>query len=743
MADVAAPARRGVKEPPRIARRRVSGAQIYNTSAVALAVLLPLSLTIVQWERERTRTDLEARTQFEFRARETTEAIRGRMLAYEQLLRGAAALVANDPRVTREDWRDYARLLQIPNAHPGVVAVVYAPLVAANRLDEFVADIRNADMADYRIWPPAVRPSLAPALYIEPYSEANLRALGFDLYSEPTRAAALDIARDTGRPTLSGPIDLTQDPADSGGQGVAMYAPVYRRGADPGALEQRRTALVGFVGAAIRASDLIDDLLASRHKLDLQLFDGKPNAPTAPLAQRNSRTPASPIPKLTTEFQLELGNRTWTLSYASTPEFERLTESDRPELVLVSGLLLSGALIALIWSLASTRNRALRLARSMTAELRVKQEALKESEERLGLALQGSDLALFDWDLSTGNVRLSERWSALLGDAPHATTITMTDLNRLVHPDDLPRLQRELNAVLNGESEIYEVEHRVKNRAGEWVWILSRAKVAERDAGGRPVRITGTNSDITARKLVEQMKTDFVATVSHELRTPLTVIVGALGLLKEELTAPTPEQKMMLGMASENSARLQSLVNDMLDFEKITSGAAAFDVQPVALAPFVARALDLNRGYADRFKVRYELSGPLPAVSLQADPERLTQVLTNLLSNAAKFSPEGAVVTVDAAVTDDWVRVSVTDRGPGVPAGFRARIFEKFAQADSSDARRKGGTGLGLSISKAIVEKLGGRIGFESEPGQGATFYFELPRTQEPPQASRARFDVT
>jgi signal transduction histidine kinase len=203
-------------------------------------------------------------------------------------------------------------------------------------------------------------------------------------------------------------------------------------------------------------------------------------------------------------------------------------------------------------------------------------------------------------------------------------------------------------------------------------------------------------------------------------------------LLKEELTAPTPEQKMMLGMACENSARLQSLVNDMLDFEKITSGAAAFNLQPVALVPLLQRALDLNRVYADRYKVRYELRNPLPPVSLQADPDRLTQVLTNLLSNAAKFSPEGAAVSVAANVADGWVRVSVADRGPGVPSAFRARIFEKFAQADSSDARQKGGTGLGLSISKAIIEKLGGRIGYESQPGQGATFYFELPLTQEP-----------
>ena len=124
----------------------------------------------------------------------------------------------------------------------------------------------------------------------------------------------------------------------------------------------------------------------------------------------------------------------------------------------------------------------------------------------------------------------------------------------------------------------------------------------------------------------------------------------------------------------------------------------------------------------------YQLVGPLPVVSVHADPERLTQVLTNLLSNAAKFSPEGAAVTVSAQQHGSWIRVSVTDRGPGIPVEFRSRIFQKFAQADASDGRQKGGTGLGLSICKAILDNLGGRIGYDSEPGHGATFYFELRR---------------
>jgi signal transduction histidine kinase len=185
---------------------------------------------------------------------------------------------------------------------------------------------------------------------------------------------------------------------------------------------------------------------------------------------------------------------------------------------------------------------------------------------------------------------------------------------------------------------------------------------------------------------------------------------------------------MFLDMAQQNSDRLAALINDVLAIEKIESGSIDLPLAPVAIGPLVERAVTLNAPYARQFDVRFELHRPLPAASVSGDADRLMQVMTNLLSNAAKFSPAGAVVLVECTVRDRVVRVAVTDRGPGIPEEFRRRIFHKFAQADSGDTRQKGGTGLGLAICKAIVESLGGTIGYASAPGQGATFYFDLPR---------------
>lgn len=238
----------------------------------------------------------------------------------------------------------------------------------------------------------------------------------------------------------------------------------------------------------------------------------------------------------------------------------------------------------------------------------------------------------------------------------------------------------------------------------------------------------------------ERLKNEFISTVSHELRTPLTSIRGSLGLLAGGVAGNLPPQAhSLIDIALSNSERLVRLINDLLDIEKIESGKMVFRLEPLEIGPLVAQAVAGTTAYAGQLGVRISLEDRAPAARVLADPDRLTQVLANLLSNAAKFSPAGARVEVLITRDQGSVRVAVTDRGPGIADDFRHRIFQKFAQADSSDTRQKGGTGLGLSISKAIIDRHGGDIGFDSRPGQGTTFFFLLPEWQPAPVEQRPR----
>jgi signal transduction histidine kinase len=236
----------------------------------------------------------------------------------------------------------------------------------------------------------------------------------------------------------------------------------------------------------------------------------------------------------------------------------------------------------------------------------------------------------------------------------------------------------------------------------------------------------GAQDELTEGRRLEQAKNEFISIVSHEVRTPLTSIHGALNLLKFGLGGQLNDQgRQLLDVAYRNSQRLVRLVTDILDLQKIESGAMTFNMRPIEVRPFLAQALEAGQGFASQFGVRLSLASAALGAHVRADSDRLMQVMDNLLSNAAKFSPADGLVTVSAERLHDRIRIAVRDRGPGIPEDFRGRIFTRFAQADASGARD--GCGLGLSISKAIVEQLGGQLDFESAVGEGTSFFFDLP----------------
>ena len=255
--------------------------------------------------------------------------------------------------------------------------------------------------------------------------------------------------------------------------------------------------------------------------------------------------------------------------------------------------------------------------------------------------------------------------------------------------------------------------------------------ISEMRIGSRRLFI-GIIRDLSSRQEIEQLKSGFVSTVSHELRTPLTSISGSLGLLAGGVAGALPgKAARLIDIAKLNCERLVRLINDILDLERAESGRLELRLAAQRLKPIVQQAIDANRAYAQNFGATIELAADSDDASVLVDHDRLVQVLTNILSNAAKFSPRGGAISVAIRADADSVRVSVRDRGPGIAPEFQPRIFQRFAQADSSDSRAKGGTGLGLSIAKTIMERLGGSIGFDSTPGEGATFYITLPMRQE------------
>jgi signal transduction histidine kinase/DNA-binding response OmpR family regulator len=262
------------------------------------------------------------------------------------------------------------------------------------------------------------------------------------------------------------------------------------------------------------------------------------------------------------------------------------------------------------------------------------------------------------------------------------------------------------------------------------VWITALRNDQAEIIGYLLIGTDNTAAHLAAmeRERIVRLKDEFVATVSHELRTPLTSIVATLGLLTSsaagKLLAQAPR---LLTIAYTNSQRLVRLVNDILDIEKLESGKAAFDFKRVELESLIEQTIEENRALAAATDVRIRLVPASAAVNVRADRDRLAQVVTNLLSNAIKFSPPGQDVVVSIEAGSESAAISVRDHGHGISEEFKPRIFQKFAQADTTDTRPKSGTGLGLNIVKQIVDRLGGDVGFEDAPGGGTIFRVELP----------------
>jgi PAS domain S-box-containing protein len=413
-------------------------------------------------------------------------------------------------------------------------------------------------------------------------------------------------------------------------------------------------------------------------------------------------------------------------------------------LVLAIGL--AGALVSVLLplSIAFAHSARLRAKESEAVkeqleaevnERRKSEEVMRESEERFRLAFGNAPIGM-------ALVTREGRWLRVNGSICRMLGYTETELlattfQALTHPEDLDTDLGLFGQILAGEIDAYAIDKRYFHKCGRIVHASLHVSYIKdqtgkdqtgKDQAGEAGYFVSQIMDITDRVQMERLKSEFVATVSHELRTPLTSIAGSLGLMAGGMAGPLPPKvAQLVAIAARNSGRMVKLVNDILHIEKAAAGKLEFEMATQPLEPLVRQAIEANLQYAARYGVELELTQTCMDVWVRVDRDRLIQVLTNLLSNAAKFSPAGTTVSVGLWCASERVEVWVRDRGPGIPQDFRARIFQQFAQADNADVRSKGGTGLGLAIAKLFMERLEGDIRYETTEGEGTTFTISLP----------------
>ncbi len=884
--------------------------------ALPLAVLaIALGSTAAVWRQTKGSVEGQERERFAAAADRLQDSIQERLETYVAILRTATGLFAASGHVTREEFHAFVEQLGLRQRYPGIQGIGYTARIPAASLATAVAAHRRAGAPNFEVWPGGVRREYHSILYLEPFDRRNRAAIGYDMFTEPTRRAAMEAARDSAQPAASGIVTLVQEIDEDKQPGFLIYVPVYDSAVAPQTVEERRAKLQGFVYSPFRAGDLFAGILGSnaRPRAGFELYDGDPSAER--LLHRTAI--AGQTGRLTARRTITVAGRRWAAEIFSAPALDETSNRGLLPIVLWTGGTVTTVLTVLTLLQVRARRRA-EESEKAAADASHRLQQLANSIPQLAWMARPDGFVFW----------YNERWYEYTGTAPG-------DMHgwgwQSVHdPDALPRVvERWASSLQTGEP--FEMEFPLRRADGQWRLFLTRV-VPFRDSSGRIAYWFGTNTDVQYRhdaeralqeqaetlaivnqsgtqlaaeldldrlvqavtdagtrlshaqfgaffynqvnehgesytlyalsgasreafepfamprntavfgptfrgeaiiradditadprygqnaphhgmpaghlpvrsylaaavkarsgevigglffghadagvftaqtehiirgiaaqaaiaidnarlyrqvhrlldseraarseaERVNRLKDEFLATLSHELRTPLNAVVGWAYILS---SGPLTDEKRAVAIESIlRNARSQSqLTDDLLDMSRIISGRVRMESTILDVGEVIDAAMNVVRPTAEAKRVALSLVAAADVHRVHADPNRLQQVLWNLLTNAIKFTPPGGAVTVTLRRSETEVEIAVSDNGIGIEPDFLPFVFDRFRQADGSFTRTHGGLGLGLSIVRSLVEMHAGTIRAESQgQDQGATFTVCFPAAADVPGA--------
>ncbi len=528
-----------------------------------LVILLGFALSALLYLQSQKNLEERQLAFFQSEVRKSVALFQVRMENYRQLLRSAAGLFAIQPDVSRGQFRHFLEHQGITAETTGIQGVGYAKRLSAAALQAHTQAVRREGFQRYAVHPPGPRPIYTSIVYLEPFFGRNLRAFGYDMYSEPVRREAMQRAVDTGAAALSGKVRLLQETGVNEQPGFLIYKPLYRGGHTPASLAERRAQLTGWVYAPFRMGDFMQGLLGEyAGDLLIDVYDGTEFTPDHLMhtEQSDSAGEEAMPPKFVAVHRISMMGHSWTLRLRPSPLTLSRLDSNLPSLLALAGVIVSLILGALTWVLVSARDRAIQTALAMNDEL-------VQERARLTAILDGTKVGTWEWNVQTGQTVYNAEWAQMLGyTLEELQPMTIETWSRLTHPDDLSRARARLQQHFASEQDYYECELRMHHKLGHWVWVLDRGKVSSRNADGKPLMMYGTHQDITQRKEREQA---YKHGAQHDALT---------GLPNRALLADRLERALLT--AQRDGTRVALLFLDLDGFKQVndTYGHDAGDV---------------------------------------------------------------------------------------------------------------------------------------------------------------------
>ncbi|MDD4926527.1 MAG: CHASE domain-containing protein [Methylotenera sp.] len=465
-----------------------------------ITLMIGLSVTYQLFQSAQIKVDREKQVYFDFRVREASNLISQRMQAYEQVLLGASGLFEASNNVDRHEFEQYVAALNLAENYPGIQGVGFSLIISSDKKAQHIASIRSEGFSEYTIRPEGQRDIYSSIIYLEPFLARNLRAFGYDMFSEPIRHEAMQKAIDSAQSTLTGKVRLVQETGKQEQAGFLMYVPIYRNGTNNDTLSERRENLLGWVYAPFRMNDLMHGLFGEyANDLSIQIFDGK-NMSTETLMYGSDSANLS-----TAEFaktlQLKIENHTWSVRIHALPSINSRVDVNRAKQVAVAGTVISVLLSLLIWFLATGRERAIKTAEYMNSELINKNKKLSDSEGKLQAVLSASEVAIAWTDESGAIEYINQKFISMFGytlnDVP---SIEQWYLN--AYPDASYRMKildewnTKVTKSLSMREAIEPLEVQITCKNGSICHVMLMASWVG-------TKLLANFSDITARKQVE------------------------------------------------------------------------------------------------------------------------------------------------------------------------------------------------------------------------------------------------
>lgn len=699
----------------------------------SLVLAACLLITYFNWDFAETARKKELQSYFEYRARDVNERIEQRVIGYKQILKSTLGLFNASGEVSRAEFRSFFNSQNLDESYPGIQGVGFSLIIPSEQIKKHTTAIRNEGFSEYKLWPDGIRKTYTSIIYLEPFKKLNLRAFGFDMYSEPVRRKAMETARDLNKAVMTGKVNLVQETESEIQAGFLIYLPVYKKGKMHTTLLDRRMNIVGWVYSPFRMGDFMKGIFGERgDDLEIEIYDGKNVADNTKMYSSITQS-AKPNQPETINKVIDFNGHEWTVLINYTPQLESRIGFNSANVILIVGIGLTILLTMITYLLINKRNITIEAAEDRrTAEVKVNK--LQEDQKIL---LDNIPAWVFYKDTENRFISVNKTFADIMG-------MTVEQFEGKSTYDVFPKEQAD--AYGKDDKEVFD-SGRSKNKIIELlpspkgeIWVQTD-KVPYIDEQGNIIGLIGFALDITDRKRAEDelkqsyeqvtklnaQKDKFFSIIAHDLRSPFNGFIGLTELMAKNLEDFSQAEFVEHSKLLNNSAKkLYKLLEYLLEWAQIQKGVLEYSPQNFQLTKLVSESLDTIYEQAQQKSI--EIVNEIDSSQkVYADEKMIGTVLRNLLSNAVKFTKTRGKIRIKTEHPDNGtVKISIEDNGVGIPEDDIGKLFNIEEKVSTRGTDGETSIGLGLLLCKEFIDMHGEKIWVESNENTGSKFSFTL-----------------